>query len=117
MQGGLALYVGPLARNSEKRYILTGFEKLAYSYAGADGLEGALSNTSATVRKADLKLAGQSFASLFSNKTGGVQNRKGSFLTGLALGLIGSGKMTSPTAGASRSRTSPRINPYTSNLL
>lgn len=89
---------------------------MAYSYAGADGLEGALSNTSATVRKADLKLAGRSFASLFSNKTGGVQNRKGSFLTGLAFGLIGSGKMTSPTAGASRSRKSPRMNPYTSNL-
>ena len=89
---------------------------MAYSYAGADGLEGALSNTSATVRKADLKLAGRSFASLFSNKTGGVQNGKGSFLTGLAFGLIGSGKMTSPTAGASRSRKSPRMNPYTSNL-
>lgn len=89
---------------------------MAYSYAGADGLEGALSNTSATVRKADLKLAGRSFASLFSNKTGGVQNRKGSFLTGLAFGLIGSGKMTSPTAGFSRSRTSPGTNPYTSNL-
>lgn len=89
---------------------------MAYSYAGADGLEGALSNTSATVRKADLKLAGRSFASLFSNKTGGIKNGKGSFVTGLTFGFIGSGKMTSPTAGASRSRTSPRINPYTSNL-
>jgi RHS repeat-associated protein len=89
---------------------------MAYTYAGADGVSGAFLNNKAGVIKADLKLAGRSFASAFSDTRKGALRKSQSVFTGILFGTLGVLKMTNPAAGSQRFRASPRESIYTDNL-